>query len=142
VLVGHTNSGAAQRLAAWAKYPPCFQLRRGFRDRLRWGKRRGIGTPGKLRPEWEMDNFFCSHRCTSDVRLWLGARSVLVAPTRPATSLCFSCVLAPSTLALAKMMFLVFSNFADVLCRPAPMLSAVHSELFGGGNLSISLPSE
>src|SRR6266481_597868 len=30
----------------------------------------------KLRPEWEMDNFFCSHRCTSDVRLWSGARSV------------------------------------------------------------------
>jgi hypothetical protein len=30
-----------------------------------------------------MDNFFCSHRCTSDVRLWLGARSVLITPARP-----------------------------------------------------------
>ena len=68
-LVKHTNSEAAQRLAARDKDPRCFQLRRGFRDRLRWGKRRGIGTPGKLRPEWKMDNFFCSHRCTSDVRL-------------------------------------------------------------------------
>ena len=25
----------------------------------------------------EIDNFFCSHRCTLSVRLWLGARSVL-----------------------------------------------------------------
>jgi hypothetical protein len=57
-------------------------------------------------------------------------------------SLRFSCVLAPSTLALAKIMFLVFVNLGDVLCGPAPMLAAVHSELFGGRNLSISLPSE
>ena len=55
---------------------PVFQLRRGFRDRLRWGKSRGIGALSKLRPGWEMDNFFCSHRCTSTVRLWSGARSV------------------------------------------------------------------
>jgi hypothetical protein len=89
-----------------------------------------------------MDKFFCSHRCTSDVRLWSGARSVLVAPTRPATSLCFSCVLAPSTLALSKMMFLVFLNSDDVFCCPAPMLTAIHSELFRGRNRSISLPSE
>jgi hypothetical protein len=61
----------AERLrvpAARDKHPPCFQLRRGFRDRLRWGKNRGIRVPGKLRPEWEMDNFFCSHRGTSTVR--------------------------------------------------------------------------
>jgi hypothetical protein len=32
---------------------------------MSWGMR----TPGKLRPEWEMDNFLCSHRCTSYVRL-------------------------------------------------------------------------
>ena len=51
VLVGHTNSGAAQSPAARDKYPPCFQLGRRFRDRLRWDKNRGIGTPGKLRPE-------------------------------------------------------------------------------------------
>src|SRR5438552_1231340 len=31
-----------------------------------------------------MDNFSRSHRCTSDVRLWLGARLVLVTPARPA----------------------------------------------------------
>lgn len=35
---------------------------------------RNIAAQGKLRPEWEMDNFFCSHRCTSTVRLRLGAR--------------------------------------------------------------------
>ncbi len=74
---GHTNSEAAQRLAAGDKYPPCFWLRRGFRDRLRWDKSRGIRTPGKLRPEWEMDNFLCSHRCLQYRRLWSGARRCL-----------------------------------------------------------------
>jgi hypothetical protein len=142
VLVGHTNSGAAQGSAARDKYPPCFQLRRGFCDRFRGGKTERNWGLRKLRPEREMDNFLSSHRCTSDVRFWSGARSVLVAPTRPATSLCFSSVLAPSTLALAKVMFLVFPNLGDVLCSPAPMFSAVHSELFGGRNLSSSLPSE
>ena len=44
-------------------------------------------TGPKLRPECEMDNFSCSHRCTSNVRLWSGARSVLRTPTRPASSL-------------------------------------------------------
>src|SRR5487761_493511 len=91
--------------------------------------------PGKLQPKRKIDNFCSSHRCTSDVRLWSGARLVLVAPARPATSLCFSCVLAPSTLALAEMIFLVFPNFDDVLCSPTPMPSAVHSQLFGGCNL-------
>ena len=95
-----------------------------------------------MRPEREMDNFLCSHRCTSYVRLWLGARSVLVAPTRPATSLRLSCGLAPSTLALSKVMFLVLLNLGDVLCSPTPMFTAIHSELFRGRNLSSSLPSE
>jgi hypothetical protein len=48
---------------------------------------RGIRTPGKLRPEWEMDNFLCSHRCTSYVRLLVRGASVLVTPVRPAPSL-------------------------------------------------------
>src|SRR5579859_1111191 len=84
VLIGSTNSGAGQSPAAWDKYPPCFQLRRRFCDGLRLGMSRRIRALGELRPEWEMDNFFCSHRCTSSVRLWLGARSVLTAPARPA----------------------------------------------------------
>jgi hypothetical protein len=48
---GYTNSWAVRNLAASDKYPLCFQLRRGFRDRLRWGKSRGIGKLGKLRQE-------------------------------------------------------------------------------------------
>jgi len=67
---------------------------------------------------------------------------VLVAPTRPASSLGFYCVLAPSTLALAIVPFLVFPNLDDVLRGPAPMLTPVHPELFGGRNFSIGLPSE
>lgn len=67
-----------------------------------------------LRQMGEPATFSGSHRCTSDVRLWLGARSVLVAPARPATSLRFSCTLASSTLTLAKIMFLIFLNLDDV----------------------------
>jgi hypothetical protein len=42
-----------------------------------------------LRPEWEPDNFSCSHRCTSYVRPWSGARLVLITPARPAYLLRF-----------------------------------------------------
>jgi len=55
---------------------------------FRWGKNWGIGTPGKLRPEWEMDNFFCSHRCLLFGTLVRGA-SVLVTPARPVSSLLY-----------------------------------------------------
>jgi hypothetical protein len=37
----------------------------------------------------EIDNFFCSHRCTSDVRSWLGARSVLAHQRVPLVHLLF-----------------------------------------------------
>jgi hypothetical protein len=41
---------------------------------------------GKLRPKWEMDNFFCSHRCLlTEVMVVRGAFGVL-APARPASS--------------------------------------------------------
>jgi hypothetical protein len=59
---------------------------------------------------------------------------------RPALSGAFL-LLAPSALALAKMVFFVVPNLGDVLQRPAPMLTAVHSDLLGGGNLSGGLPS-
>ena len=76
-MIGDTKNETAQGLAARAKELVLFPLRRRFRNRLRRGKSRGIKAPGKLRPEWEMDNFFCSHRCTSYVRLWSGARRCL-----------------------------------------------------------------
>jgi hypothetical protein len=64
-----------------------FQLGRWFSDRLRRVKSRFIGTREKLRPEWEMDNFFCSHRCLlAEVMVVRGA-SVFQAPARPASSL-------------------------------------------------------
>jgi len=40
-----------------------------------------------LHQKQEPATFSGSHCCTSDVRLWLGARSVLVTPARPASSL-------------------------------------------------------
>lgn len=91
--MGESNSGAASSPAAWDKYPHCFQLRRGFRDRLRWYQSRRIGARGKLRPAWEMDNFFCSHCCTSDVRLLVrGAFGVY----RTDASRQFTCFLRPA----------------------------------------------
>jgi len=77
----------------------------------------------------EIDNFFCSHRCLLVGNLVRGA-SVLVAPARPATSLCFYRVFAPSTLTSAKVLFLVFLNLDDILGSPPPVLTAVHPELF------------
>jgi hypothetical protein len=47
----------------------------------------------ELHPKWEVDNFCCSHRCTSDVHLVRDAL-VLVTPARPATS-ANSCFDAP-----------------------------------------------
>lgn len=73
-LVWIHEKPAVSKLAARDKHPLCFQLRRRFRDRLRWGKSRGMGERGKLRPEREMDNFFCSHRCLlTEVMLVRGA---------------------------------------------------------------------
>ena len=42
-----------------------------------------------LRQIGEPATFSGSHRCTSYVRLWLGARSVFTAPTRPVSSFAF-----------------------------------------------------
>jgi hypothetical protein len=109
--------GSARSPATRGKHPPCLQLRRGFRDRLRWDKSRGIGMPGKLRPEWEMDNFFCSHRCLlTEVMLVRGA-SVLVAPARPATLLA---LLSPTsaTSSTPVVAGLVFLDYLNVFLRP------------------------
>jgi len=51
-----------------------IQLGGRLRNRLRREKHRKLGVRNRLRPEWEMDNFSYSHLCTSDVRLWSGAR--------------------------------------------------------------------
>jgi hypothetical protein len=47
-------------------------LRRGFRYRLRRDASRKPWARGELRTQREMDNFSCSHRCTSYVRLGQG----------------------------------------------------------------------
>ncbi len=61
---------------------------------------------------------------------------------RPACQLLsYFLLLTPSALALAKMVFFVVPNLGDVLRRPAPMLTAVHSDLLRGGDLSGGLPS-
>ncbi len=47
---------------------------------------------GKLQPKRKIDNFCSSHRCTSDVRLWSGARLVFKhrrVPLRPLTFFLF-----------------------------------------------------
>ena len=59
-----------------APFDQLIQLWWRFRNRLRRDSSRKHETRGKLRREREIDNFTCSHRCTSTVRLWLGARSV------------------------------------------------------------------
>src|SRR5205807_9532263 len=65
---------AVTKATALGKHVSCFQLGRRFSHRLRWEKQPGDWAAVKLRPESEMDNFSCSHRCTLTVRLWLGAR--------------------------------------------------------------------
>ncbi len=52
------------------------RLWRGFIGRLGKEPSRRHAARGKLRPEREMDNFSCSHRCLQPRRLWSGARSV------------------------------------------------------------------
>jgi hypothetical protein len=54
---------------------------------------------------------------------------VLVALARPALSLCSSYFLAPSTLTLAKMLFLVFIDLGDVPRCPTPMLTPIHPDV-------------
>ncbi len=73
----HTRGGAARGQAVGETQMQGYLARRGFGNRLRREKSRNLWGYKELRPRMEMDNFFCSHRCTSDVRLWLGARSVL-----------------------------------------------------------------
>jgi len=46
---------------------------RGFRDRLRKEESRALLARGELRLRWEIDNFSCSHCCTSGATLVRGA---------------------------------------------------------------------
>src|SRR6267154_408983 len=63
------------------------------------------------------------------------------APARPVNSLSFSYFfILPSSLAFAKMLFLVFANILYVLFRPAPVLASVHPDLIRRTNLSSSHP--
>jgi hypothetical protein len=57
---------------------------RRFPNRRRREESKALRARGELRGEWEMDNFSCSHCCTSGATLVRGAL-VLIAPARPAT---------------------------------------------------------
>jgi hypothetical protein len=72
---------------------------------------------GCLRPEWEPDNFCRSHRCTSSVRLWSGARSVLITPARPAVSFASFPSLRATAFA-PKVLGLVLSELSYVFFGP------------------------
>jgi hypothetical protein len=85
----HTRDDATGSRAARETQSYCYSARRGFSNRLRRGKSRNLRGHKELRPRMEIDTFFCSHRCTSDVRLWLGARSVLAHQRVPLCHLAF-----------------------------------------------------
>src|SRR5205814_10221003 len=72
--LGKRMAKAVTKATALGKHVSCFQLGRRFSHVRRWEKQPGDWAAVKLRPESEMDNFSCSHRCTLTVRLWLGAR--------------------------------------------------------------------
>src|SRR5712691_11902301 len=60
------------------------ELRRGMRDAQRDGACDGNEAEmGGLHPRGEPDTFYSSHCCLLTRRLWLGARSVLLALARP-----------------------------------------------------------
>jgi hypothetical protein len=114
---------------------------RGFRNRLRREENGRVWARGELRPGWEMDNVSCSQCCTSDVHFGQG-RVGVSALARPAYLGNFFDFLRSSSLALTKVFFLVFLNLSNVLRRPAPVLTTIHSDFFGCGNFPLSLPSE
>src|SRR5258708_29039398 len=93
----------------------------GFRNRLRRDLSRTHRARGKLRLTREMDNFFCSHCCTSPCTLVRGAL-VLVAPARPAMSLDLfhSLLLDVGSFAstLAKMFLSIFRHFGVSVSIP------------------------
>jgi len=70
----------------------------------------------QLRPQWEMDNFFCSHRCTSYVHFGQGRVSVC-ALARSARSFCRSLTLLAT--ALTPIMFgLVLPDLRNICVVP------------------------
>jgi len=73
-LVKHTNKRSDSESRGKGQIFVLFSAKEGVpATGLRWGKSRELGRRESC-ARMEMDNFFCSHRCTSDVRLWLGAR--------------------------------------------------------------------
>ena len=75
---------------------------------------------GKLRPEWEMDNFFCSHCCTSDVHFGQGRVGVTSTDaSRYSLDLRFPLLnIVPSSLPFAKMLLLVLFHFGESILVP------------------------
>jgi hypothetical protein len=71
----------------------------------------------KLRPQTQMINLSTSHRCTLDVRLWLGARGV--SSTAAPRLVPFCLLTCPSVDPLAPIVrFLVLENFGKFRSRP------------------------
>jgi len=84
-----------------------------------------------------MDNVSCSHRCTSYVRLWSGARSVFTAPARPAFLFLLtffpvpSCLFRPSIRDLWEK----FPNSLNVLLVPKANFDPTYQLNLWGGHL-------
>jgi hypothetical protein len=96
-----------------------------------------------LRPKWEPDNFSCSHRCTSDVRPWLGACPVLIAPARPALScLPLGLVRSPSVLPFTPISCsLVRPQLGQIVFGPEPQSYTGNCLDGRGRNLSVPNPT-
>src|SRR5258708_29333405 len=93
---------------------------------------------GKLRPKWEMDTFFCSHRCTSDVRLLVRGVWVLLTPARRASKL-LSALLTTSALTIN--LLLRRSQTVDIRRRPEPISGGSDQSWMRSVHLSHCYPS-
>ena len=75
--IGHRNTETVKSPTAMGTVSVVFGLGRWFSNRLWKEASRKLMAQWNLRHELEIGNFCSSHCCTSDVRLWSGARLVL-----------------------------------------------------------------
>ena len=113
-------------------------LWRGVVNRLSKESSREHRARRKLRPGWEMDNFSCSHGCTSYVRLWSGARSVCQHRRVPLLLFSLSRLLATST---PIMFLLILLELFYVFLRPEPNFEAIQRLDRGSFNLALYNPA-
>ncbi len=92
-----------------------------------------------LRPQWETDNFCCSHCCTSDVHFGQGRVGALTS-TRPAKSI-GSFTSLPSTALAPIVVGLVLPNLLHVVQGPEPDVDTAKRLNGRRLNLSFSNPA-